>query len=646
MSDLQVIQSTLEQTARRRRLERGLRLMWQGVLFGAGAWVLVFGIYKLAPLPDGLALQSWLLVPAGAAMGFVWGWLRQPSLAETARWVDGRRQLQERLSTALEVARQEGSEWKNLVLADAAKSVGKLQARDLMPFHLPTASRWALLLLVLGVGLGFVPEYRSKEFVQKKTDEAIIKETGRELANLTKRSLATRPPAMETTRKALEQISELGDHMNKAQLTRGEALKDLSSLTEKLKEQAREMTKDPAVRNLERAARNASSKSGAPSSDLQQKLEAMAQKMAASANPDAMEKMKEDLQKAKDMAANMPKGDTPEAKEARDKMNAALSDLAKQAKNLGLDLPSLSEAIASLQNMTPDQVLKDLQVAEIELEKMEAMAKAIEKMQLDAQKLGKDLAEQLKQGQAEAAQSTLQKMSEALKNSAMTPEEMQKVMEEVSKAMETAKQYGEVGEKMSEAMKQMQQGQKGEASQSLAQAADALGKMMSDLGDAQSLIASMEALQEASMAIANGMAFGQGMNQNGRPGAGQRSGQTTRSGVGTWTDENSWEYPEYSDKWDNTGVDRPDQDGRGIADRGDGSLADNLAATKIKGQITPGGPMPSITMKGVSIKGTSKVQFEEISAAAQSEAQSALNQDQVPRAYQNAVRSYFDDLKE
>lgn len=56
--------------------------------------------------------------------------------------------------------------------------------------------------------------------------------------------------------------------------------------------------------------------------------------------------------------------------------------------------------------------------------------------------------------------------------------------------------------------------------------------------------------------------------------------------------------------------------------------------------------MPSITMKGVSIKGQSKVEFQEMVAGAQSEAQSALNQDQVPRAYQNAVKNYFDDLKE
>jgi flavin-binding protein dodecin len=55
--------------------------------------------------------------------------------------------------------------------------------------------------------------------------------------------------------------------------------------------------------------------------------------------------------------------------------------------------------------------------------------------------------------------------------------------------------------------------------------------------------------------------------------------------------------------------------------------------------------MPSITLKGVSIKGTSNVKFEEAATAAQTEAQNALNQDQVPRAYQNAVRDYFDDLK-
>jgi hypothetical protein len=74
-------------------------------------------------------------------------------------------------------------------------------------------------------------------------------------------------------------------------------------------------------------------------------------------------------------------------------------------------------------------------------------------------------------------------------------------------------------------------------------------------------------------------------------------------------------------------------------------MSENTAPTKVKGQFTPGAPMPSITLKGVSIRGQSTVQFQQAATAAQTEAQSALNQDQVPRAYQGAVRDYFDDLK-
>jgi hypothetical protein len=99
-----------------------------------------------------------------------------------------------------------------------------------------------------------------------------------------------------------------------------------------------------------------------------------------------------------------------------------------------------------------------------------------------------------------------------------------------------------------------------------------------------------------------------------------------------------------TERWDNTGVQRPDMEGKGQTDRGDGKLADNLQTDKIRGQMSPG-PMPSITLKGVSIKGQSSVEYQQAVSAAQSDAQSAINQDQVPRAYRGAVRDYFDDLK-
>ena len=70
-----------------------------------------------------------------------------------------------------------------------------------------------------------------------------------------------------------------------------------------------------------------------------------------------------------------------------------------------------------------------------------------------------------------------------------------------------------------------------------------------------------------------------------------------------------------------------------------------IEATEVKGQFTPDAPLPSITLKGVSIKGVSRVQYEEAVTAAQTDAQSALNQDRVPRAYQRTVKDYFGDLQ-
>ena len=53
--------------------------------------------------------------------------------------------------------------------------------RRLVPFHLPKVTRWALVVLVLVAGLGFVPEYRSKNYLKKKAEEQNIKDIGKQL---------------------------------------------------------------------------------------------------------------------------------------------------------------------------------------------------------------------------------------------------------------------------------------------------------------------------------------------------------------------------------------------------------------------------------------------------------------------------------
>src|SRR5437773_4016738 len=644
MSEIQLIQSTLERTARRRRWQRGWRTFWQGLFAGAALWLFVLGIYKLRPLPEPTLTIAALAAAALMPIGFLIGFWRKPSLVETARWVDERQHLQERISTALEVVATSVAEtWQHLVLSDAAGRVRDFDAGKSLPYHLPRIARWSLLLLVLGFTLGFVPEYRSKAYLQKKKEAEIIKDTGKQLAELTRRSLERRPPALEPTQKALDSVKELGDLLAKVSLTRTEALRDLASATERLKDQAKDLAKDPALRRLEQAARSPIERSPTSNADLQKQIDTMQKQLGnPNATPDALDKLQKELQKLQQAAAGLPGNDSA-GQQQKEQMSQSLADLAKKAQELGLSLPSLEEAIQALENSQIDQFLKDLKVAEMDLEKMQAMAKAMQQLQMQQAQIGKDLAEQLDKGQAEAAMQTLQKMIDQWKKGNLTEEQLKKMLEEVDKTVKPGSQYGKVGDFLKAAVGKMQNTDKPGAAQSQADASDEVKRLLDQLGDAQSMMAMMDALQKAQMCVGNCMGWGQCLAKIPRAGKGGRPGR----GVGTWSDDNGWlTYAEMTDRWDNSGLQRPDMAPRGETDRGEGELSDALVPTKVKGKLSPGGSMPSITLKGVSIKGQSKVAYTEAVTKAQSEAQSALSQEQVPRAYQGAVKDYFDDLKE
>src|SRR6185369_12832892 len=123
------------------------------------------------------------------------------------------------------------------------------------------------------------------------------------------------------------------------------------------------------------------------------------------------------------------------------KLSESLSALSKQAQEMGLQLPQLNEAISALAANQPDLMLKDLQAAVTDLEKMREMAKSLQQLQQQMEKMGKDLAEQLKNGQPEAAQATLQKMSDKLKSANVSPEELKNLFQEVTKAVNPAGNY-------------------------------------------------------------------------------------------------------------------------------------------------------------------------------------------------------------
>jgi len=655
MSDLEMIHRTLARAARLRRLQRALRGLWLGLFIGASLWLLSLAVYKLAPIPLSSVFWTGAVAAACPLAGFFIGGWQSDNAQITARWVDLQTGLKERLSTAVELSKTEqAGPWRELIVTDAASHANDLQKRPLVRFRLPALARWTVLVLAVAFGLGFVPEYRTKNFQQQQTDAGRIQEVGKQIEALTRRELVQRPPVNESVKQALEKAEALGQEFQQAKLTRGEALEGLSSMQDRLKQQVDELGKEPALKRLQQASRSQPSASAPSAASMQKQMEALQKQLGSTkADPEQIEQIQQKLDQiqkaAQDLAA---KGGGTDGE--RQQLAQSLNALSSQAAQMGMELPNIDQAMAALAANQSDLFLQNLDASLNELEKLQQAAQAMQQLQAQMQKLGKDLAEQLENGQAEMAQKTLDNMIQKLQSSGLTQEQLEKILDEVSKAVDPASPYGKAAEYLKQATQQMNQGNQQAAAQSLAAAAQELKDLLQEFGDLQSLMAALDAMKEGSMVIASGQKWGMCQNCGGKGcgmcngrGWGQGGGLKT-GGVGTWADESdSWLYDgAWGELTDNSGILRPDMDARGLSDRGEGALNPNLDPTKVRGEFSPGGPMPSISLKGVSIKGTSRVQFEEAAAAAQTDAASALNQDKVPRAYQGPVKDYFDDLKE
>jgi len=509
MSELQAIEAALVRAVRRRRLQRAWVNMWRGVFIGALLWLIALSIYKLAPVPFTIlpfaGIAGFLCVIAG----FLYGWFQRPTIQQTARWLDEKQNLQQRLSTALEMAGGNRDEsWRQLLISDAAKFVAKFDPRKLIPFQLPRISRWSLLVLAICAGLGFVPEYRSKAYLDKKQDAEVIKSVGDKLVELTKQNLQRRTPVMEPVHKAVENVEKLGLQLGKNPITRTDALKDLAKVQEQLKSQMKELAKSPAFKAMERSARN-ESKGANTLPDLQKKIDALQKSLGDKANSDSMDKLNQKMEQAKAAAASMPNDGSAKSQEAKAQMEKMLSEINKEAKEMGQQIPSLDAAIEALKKGETGNFAKDMDAATTDLEKLNDMAKQLDSMQKEAAQMGKDLPEQLQRGQAEAAQQSLQKMIDQLKSGNLSKEDAQKMLNEVSRSVDPASPYGRAADFLKQATKEMQNGQKSQAAQLLASASKELQNAMEQMQDAQSMMAELDALNKAEVAIASRKAFGE-----------------------------------------------------------------------------------------------------------------------------------------
>ena len=625
MREKQVIDAKIAAAARRRKLQWGWQNMWLGLLIGVCLWLASLSVYKLAPVPQTTLLWAGVIGLALPLAGLLFGLAKRFAGSDTARWLDLEIGLKERLSTAVEMSdiSAKNSAWSALVISDAAKAAGKIEPGKLLPLRLPKVCHWTLLVLAACVGLGFVPEHRSQAHLDQQRDSAIIEDVGQNLTELTKLQVQLSPPQLEPTEDALESVQELGREFKRGKLVRDEALAKLSSLAERLRDQSSKLGYARTPNKMQRQL-----------DELKKSLGD-----AKEAKLEQFDALKSKMDDVKDAAAGLPDPSSPEGQQARLELAQSMADLARMAEQMGLEMPKIDEALLALESSDIDQFLKNMDFAGEDLQKMEDLAKAMQNLQMQMAENGKTLGEQLENGQVPAAIESLQKMMGQLATAQLTPEQLEKMIQELQEALGPAEDYGECSKCLSDAKGKAKAGDKAGASLSLAEAAEELKKVLQR--DLENMMAALQNLERAQLAVGNCQSFGSCQ----KPGVGPSS--KPGGGVTAWGDDSYQLTPEdLAQQWDNSGFSRPGMDARGNTDRGPGKVPDDMVSTRIKGKINPKGSMPSFTLRGVSIKGSSKVQFQEAVTAAQSDARNALNQDKVPRAYRDSVRDYFDDLKE
>jgi hypothetical protein len=167
----------------------------------------------------------------------------------------------------------------------------------------------------------------------------------------------------------MESVTELGDALSKKTLTRADALKELANVTEKLKDELKEFGKDPAFKKLEQTARSGGGNDSQNLTGLQKQIDSLQKQMGTpTGNPDALDKIKKELDKLKEAAQSMANQNSPMSDAEKQKLSESLSALSKQMQAMGMQLPQLDDAIEALAANQTDMVLKDLDASHKRLE--------------------------------------------------------------------------------------------------------------------------------------------------------------------------------------------------------------------------------------------------------------------------------------
>ncbi|MFZ4572918.1 MAG: hypothetical protein ACOYN0_00890 [Phycisphaerales bacterium] len=308
-----------------------------------------------------------------------------------------------------------------------------------------------------------------------------------------------------------------------------------------------------------------------------------------------------------DFSRQLARGDFNKAQQALEQMQKELGD-------------------ASMSADKKEQLEKQLENLAKQLEKaadaQQQVQKEMEKQGID-KKTAQELAKQAAKGGDE-----LQKAMEQMKN--LSDAQKQQLMQMAMSQMKSAEQC----QNMSEAMSKMAKGMSQEGMQS-SEGMEGMEQLAKELSDMEMMQSDMEnldaALDEAKEQLAK---LGQCLGGNAN---GEKDGECEGGPkIGTWK----------------PGEGRKQGQGSGGPGRGNGPSPDaeptDYQTVKKKADVkNVGGPtIGTRLVYGEQVKGQSTAEFADAVAAAEAQASEDITNHQVPREYQDAVKTYFGRLQQ
>ncbi len=574
--------------------------------------------------------QQGLLLLIGCGVAVINGWAyaiwRRPSATQAAMAIDERLALKEKFTTALYV-RPLNDPFAAAALRDAEHTADNVSLHKRFPVRVPALPLVGLAvavcvvlmsLLIPPADLFHLEASRQKKLEAVHHDRAQAEKAMKEALV----QLDSAPKAVADTEQIKLARQDLADALKRpvddpiaAQKKAENALQEMESIKQQIKDQGKYADAQNAMKALQSLPKP-TDQSG-PIADAQ----------------DALSKgdMSQAVQSLESAVDNFDKKPAEEQKKTAQQMAKLASQIAQNAND-----PKVQQNIQKqLQQMGANA-----QQAQAISQMMQAAANGDKNAQQQIQKAANQLAQQMNQKQPGASQSQQQKMAQQMQqamqqmqaqaNGQAQSQQLAQAAQQLAAAMQQASQ-AQSGNKPGQSQSQTGQSAQGQAQQQMSQAGQSM----------QQQLQQMQAMANA--AQSNGA--GQGGQSPGQSPGQQASAGQPGSGPGG-------NQPGHGQQWAQAnGNQQPGNGGNG--GQAGGARPDPTEAPyAVKKELSPSGTidkgkiLASSFVKAGTIVGESKVGLSDAVLQEQQDEADQVDEDRIPRASAEAVKSYFQTIKD